>query len=64
VFIGPTAFKCLAQPMTNPLEQALDPDTVLVSTTTSSTSDDGLFRHVLESVAQMEFPYRDLWYHH
>jgi len=50
---------CFQMPRTTddqPFGASLDPDTVLVSTTTSSTSDDGLFRHVLESVAQMEFP--------
>jgi len=50
---------CFQMPRTTddqPFGASLDPDTVLVSTTTS-TSDDGLFRHVLESVAQMEFPY-------
>jgi MGT family glycosyltransferase len=56
VFIGPTAFQMPRTTDDQPFGASLDPDTVLVSTTTSSTSDDGLFRHVLESVAQMGIP--------
>lgn len=56
VFIGPTAFQMPRTTDDQPLGASLDPDTVLVSTTTSSKSDDGLFHCVLESVAQMGIP--------
>ncbi len=56
VFIGPTAFQMPHTTDAPPYGTSLDPDTVLVSTTTSSTTDDGQFRLVLESVAQMGIP--------
>ncbi|MBE9181921.1 glycosyltransferase family 1 protein [Oculatella sp. LEGE 06141] len=55
VFIGPTAFQ-MPHASDDPYGASLEPGTVLVSTTTSSTADDGQFRLVLESVAQMGFP--------
>jgi MGT family glycosyltransferase len=56
VFIGPTAFQMPRTTDDQPFGASLDPDTVLVSTSTAPQSDDGLFRRVLEAVAQMEIP--------
>lgn len=55
VFIGPTAFQ---MPRTTDDQSfgAVEPGTVLVSTTTSPQRDNGLFWRVLESVAQMGIP--------
>jgi MGT family glycosyltransferase len=55
VFIGPTDFN--VHSANHPqLSKGLEPATVLVSTTTSSTTDTGLFRHVVESIAPMGIP--------
>jgi MGT family glycosyltransferase len=56
VFIGPTDFNFPSGRNQPQLSKNLDPATVLVSTTTSSTTDAGLFRHVVESIAPMGIP--------
>ncbi|HCF28043.1 MAG TPA: hypothetical protein DEV81_12765 [Cyanobacteria bacterium UBA11049] len=56
VFIGPTAFQMPCTTDDQPFGANLKPGTVLVSTTTSPQSDDGLFRRVLESVSQIGIP--------
>jgi MGT family glycosyltransferase len=57
VFIGPTAFQMPSTTEKQPFGTNLEPGTVLVSTTTSGDSGDmGLFRQMLESIAQMGIP--------
>ena len=57
VFIGPTAFHLPEISDRQPFGANLEPGTVLVSTTTSGDSGDmGLFRQMLESIAQMGIP--------
>jgi MGT family glycosyltransferase len=56
VFIGPTAFQMPRTSEGEPYGASLQPGTVLVSTTTSATSDDGLFMQVLKPIAQMGMP--------
>lgn len=57
VFIGPTAFQLPRATDQQPLGASLEPGTVLVSTTTSGDGGDmGLFRRMLESIAQMGIP--------
>jgi len=55
VFLGPTAFQMPRAAEDQPLA-SLEPGTVLVSTTTSANMDNGLFRRLLEAVAQMGIP--------
>jgi MGT family glycosyltransferase len=55
-FIGPTTFALPRTTNDPPFGASLKPGTVLVSTTTSGALDDGLFRRVVESVAQMGIP--------
>jgi MGT family glycosyltransferase len=56
VFIGPTASRMPRTTDKPPYGESLEPGTVLVSTTTSYQPDTGLFRRVLESVAEMGVP--------
>ncbi|MBR8838041.1 MAG: glycosyltransferase family 1 protein [Stigonema ocellatum SAG 48.90 = DSM 106950] len=56
VFIGPTAFGIPRTTDDQPCRASLEPGTVLVSTTTSANMDNGLFRRLLEAVAQMGIP--------
>ncbi|MBE9181920.1 glycosyltransferase family 1 protein [Oculatella sp. LEGE 06141] len=56
VFVGSTAFQMPRATDDSPYGANLDPNTVLVSTTTSAVADDGQFRQVLEPVAQMGIP--------
>ncbi|MBD2726601.1 glycosyltransferase family 1 protein [Nostoc sp. FACHB-892] len=56
VFIGPTAFETPRTNDNQPFGASLAPGTVLVSSTTSPKSDDGLFRRLVESLAQTGIP--------
>ncbi|ARV59277.1 hypothetical protein BZZ01_12150 [Nostocales cyanobacterium HT-58-2] len=56
VFIGPTVFQMPRTTDTPPYGESLDPDTVLISSTTSPGEEGGVFRRAVESVAQLGVP--------
>ena len=56
VFMGPTTFHQSRSKEERPYGEGLDPNTVMVSHTTSTKNEEDLFRFMVESVAQLGVP--------